>query len=373
MPAVAKRKPAPKAKPTPAGQKSLAKLFKAKSAPPPKEPLWKGPEVDGITFSLLSRFLVCRERFRCLVVNGLQTQECFHAPLEFGSMWHVCEEQHAAQQVGGPAQVKLWEDALREYCVGLARKHPMDREKIDHWYHVAQAIFPLYVDHWAKNPDVIDRTPLLQEQPFDVHYRLPSGRTVRLRGKWDSVDLIGKDQGAGIYLQENKTKSGIDGLKIVRQLGFDLQTMMYLVALGEDSKTRWGVGKPPPILGVRYNVVRRSAHKTTDSMLKKLEEDRDAGRIGEWFARWKVEVGAADIAKFRQQCLDPILETLCDWWELMTVCKGAKGCGAVRHWRHPFGVYNILDEGGSSDLDEYLTTGSEVGLRRTTNLFPELS
>ena len=27
-------------------------------------PAWKGPEVDGITQSLLSKFLVCRERFR---------------------------------------------------------------------------------------------------------------------------------------------------------------------------------------------------------------------------------------------------------------------------------------------------------------------
>ncbi len=37
------------------------------------------------------------------------------------------------------------------------------------------------------------------------------------------------------------------------------------------------------------------------------------------------------------------------------------------------GISNVLDEGGSSDLDEYLLTGSEAGLERTNNLFPELS
>lgn len=34
---------------------------------------------------------------------------------------------------------------------------------------------------------------------------------------------------------------------------------------------------------------------------------------------------------------------------------------------------NVLDEGGHSDLDEYLATGSTVGLRRVTDLFPELA
>jgi hypothetical protein len=42
------------------------------------------------------------------------------------------------------------------------------------------------------------------------------------------------------------------------------------------------------------------------------------------------------------------------------------------HWRHPYGVFDALNEGGSSDLDEYLETGSTVGLERASTLFPEL-
>ncbi len=130
----------------------------------------------------------------------------------------------------------------------------------------------------------------------------------------------------------------------------------------------------PNILGVRYNVVRRSAHKTAESMLKKLTEDRDDGRIGEWFARWKVGISRRDIEVFRKTCLDPILENLVQWWDWVTTdhCDAevlAKNC----HWRHPHGVYNVLDEGGASELDQYLQTGSTAGLQRTTNLFPELS
>ena len=58
--------------------------------------IWDGPEEDGITQSLLSRFLVCRERFRILVVDGLKPVDQFSSRIEYGQMWHLCEENLAA-------------------------------------------------------------------------------------------------------------------------------------------------------------------------------------------------------------------------------------------------------------------------------------
>ena len=55
-------------------------------------PAWKGPVEDGITFSLLSRWVVCRERFRLQAIEGLKEDEGFVAPIEFGSLWHEAEE-----------------------------------------------------------------------------------------------------------------------------------------------------------------------------------------------------------------------------------------------------------------------------------------
>ncbi len=132
-----------------------------------------------------------------------------------------------------------------------------------------------------------------------------------------------------------------------------------------------------PILGVRYNVIRRSAHKSTDSMLKKVNEDIAAGRGGEWFARWKVEVTPADVARFRRETLDPVLEQLCDWWRWIISIKDPFDQNEVNlgrfHWRHPHGVWNPMDNGAESDVDSWLETGSLVGLQRTDNLFPELT
>lgn len=202
------------------------------------EPLWEGPESDGpqggVTQSLLGRFLSCRERFRLKVVEGLQANEGFNPRLEYGNMWHVCEEalaENLPRVMHQGKWMERWECELIGYCKTLCWRYPLDQSKIEHWYSLCKAFFPLYVKHWAEHPDVKERMPLLQEETFKVPYKLPSGRTVYLRGKWDAVDLIGKGKAAGVYIQENKTKSSIDAQKIMRTLKFDLQTMLYMAAL----------------------------------------------------------------------------------------------------------------------------------------------
>lgn len=395
------------------------KLKNSKFKPSGKrtEPLWKGPASDGVTFSLISRFLCCRERFRLLVVEGLKAADSFSHRRDFGSMWHVCEEALAKKRTGCPncGQIKCacrpsekamaaglmnWQFKLEEYCRSLCRQYPTQQNEIDKWFNVCRVQFPIYVDYWAKHQDVVERTTLLQEYPFNVPYTLPSGRVVRLRGKFDSVDLIGKGKAKGIYLQENKTKGDIREDQIKRQLTFDLQVMIYLVALVEGCKTRGRDGDYPfnePILGVRYNVIRRPLsggkgtivqHKPTknnpqgesktDYYARLAQYIKDAPQ--EYFFRWQCQINQADITKFKHECLDPILEQLCDWWQWVTAGLSEYGtlpsvwrANNVNHWRHPFGVYNPLDEGGSTDVDGYLESGSEVGLERTDNLYPELT
>lgn len=368
--------------------KLVQNLKRQQQQPRKRAPLWTGPGGEGpnggVTQGLIGRFLVCRERFRLHAVEGLRPADQFNHRLEFGSMWHVCEEALSAGR--DPSNtVDQWVP-LTNYCRDLCRRYPLQQEQIEHWYQMTRALFPRYVEHWSKHPDVKGRTPLLQEQAFDVPYKLPSGREVRLRGKWDSVDFLpkhkegGRVYPAGIWLQENKTKSSIDAVKIGRQIKFDLQTMLYLVALKEygspDGAVTLEEHVGSPIIGIRYNVIRRSAHKSVESMLKKLDEDEANGRIGEWFARWKVEVTSVDLERFRRETLDPVLEQMCDWWTWVNGKPAEQHSHLFAndriHWRHPFGVYNVLDEGGSSDVDGFLDTGSTVGLIRAETLYPEL-
>lgn len=366
---------------------SLVKKLKTVEHPIP----WAGPSGEGssggVTQSMLGRYLCCKERFRILVIEGLKPHARFSAPLDFGSMWHSCEEALASGME--------YDQKLEECVNGMMAQYPRDVENILHWCSVAQELFPVYADYWSEHPDMQSRIPLLAEQVFDVPYTLPSGRIVRLRGKWDSVDLVTEGVNAGIWNQDNKTKSSIDRPKIMRQLTFDLQMMTYLVALTQDTGVNQleAVKEDTPIKGIRYNVVRRSAHKTASSMMKKVHEDIRDGRANEWFDRLNVVISPADTKRFKQECLDPVLENLCDDFEWWADCKSEAEAGVgwspnilwngerrhlrfshhyPRHFRFPFGVYHSVLEGGFGDVDAYMEDGSEAGLQRVTNLFPEL-
>ncbi len=371
------------------------------------KPLWEGPESDGrnggITFSMLKRFLDCPHRYYVKYVLGLSPTEKFSRVMEYGNLWHVCEEALAADP-GGSLKYNgrpSWAEKLDAYAEKLYHQFPMQREEIAHWVGVCKVQFPVYVDYWAKQGDVLARTPLLQEATFRVPYKLPSGRTVYLRGKFDSVDAIG---GRGIYIAENKTKGEIDEAALVRQLTFDLQVMIYLTALHNlPSQEFWqaareacpGAGRRPPILGVRYNVVRRplsggrgsirprAATKTKpaeslDEFLDRLRGlidgtgGEDAPGPAYYFMRWKVEVPKGTVDRFRQQCLDPLLERLCDWYRWVSTDAQPFAAPHGLHYRHPFGAANSVDEYGATDIDSFMDTGNEVGLRRRSRLFEEL-
>lgn len=390
-------------------------------------PLWQGPCADGplggVTQTMLGRFFSCRERFRLKYILGLEPHDKWNHRLGYGNLWHTCEEAFAAR--------RDWVGELQKYTQSEMNKYPLQREDIAKWYEVCRVQFPEYVSYWESHPDMLNRTPLMQEQVFDVPYTLPSGRVVRLRGKWDSVDLIGMPRcncganlsgaapevhsslcpanrgGAvcgkvtkGIWLQENKTKGDIDKTQVERQLKFDLQTMIYLIALDSvPSEVKWEMryrhnGMDYPIFGVRYNVVRRplsggkgtirptkqkatkrtyTPAETASAFYERLRKDYIAKDPEHYFFRVEAEVSERDIKVFKDTCLDPLLETLCWWYEDVTGKKNYNyGWGPPMNYRTPFGIYNALDESGSTEYDAYLETGSEAGLRRVETLFPEL-
>jgi hypothetical protein len=217
---------------------------------------------------------------------------------------------------------------------------------------------------------------------------------VRLRGKFDAVDRIGEE---AIYLQENKTKGDINEEKMQRQLLFDLQSNFYLIAL----QSKLAIEKiPGTIRGVRYNVIRRplsggrgtiKRHEPTKKNPQGETQEEFYHRLKliietepeYYFMRWKCEFTSDDHDKFRTQFFDPCLESLCDWWDWIkfdfehpfrqgSTAKESSVLPRNTHYRLPYGVYNVITEGGSSDLDQYLEDGNEVGLQRATTLFREL-
>lgn len=358
------------------------------------DPLWAGPcgagPMGGVTQSMLVRFLSCRDRFRLKYLHGLEPHDKWVKTIGYGNLWHAAEEVLAAG-TGDPL------DALFKHAEAQAIKYPLQRNDIWKWYNVARVQFPEYVNYWRGHPDVVNRVPLMQEQVFDVPYRLPSGRVVRLRGKFDSVDLID----GGIYLQENKTKGDIDKEQVERQLRFDLQTMLYLTALTNpvNGISSYATNGHHPVRGVRYNVVRRplsggignikphaakftktktTPAETDEEFYERLRRDYIATDPGHWFFRVRAEITEQDMAIFRDACLNPLLENLCWWYDDVTDQHPVNSQGVYQYepppanYRTPFGVWSALEEGGSTEYDAYYATGSEAGLYRVRTMFSEL-
>lgn len=336
----------------------MVKLYKP-------EPLWKGPREDGITQSLLNHFLACRERFRLKVIEGLAANQGFVAHLVYGDMWHLCQE---ADGDGFP-----WIVSLTEHRDDLCKSHKNHQADIEKWYQVCKIQYPIYKQYWSEYKD--DYKSLSQEEEFKIPYKLPSGRIVKLRGKFD--ELLLKD--GGLYLQENKTKGQINEDWISTQVLFDLQTTFYPIALREYGKYS------QPFKGVKYNVVRRPLSggkgtirkkkgQTPEEFYKELEGviQRD---VDTYFKRWDVQVYPFDLKKFERTFLIPILEQLCDWWE--HIQKNPWNPWKLEdqsiHWRTPYGIYNPTAAGKPTIYDRLLDRDSTVGLTKTDNLFPELS
>lgn len=204
---------------------TIGKLANKAGSQKPKGPLWLGPmdgsDFGGVTQGYINNFLTCRERFRLRVVEGLQPAERFNVPIDFGQMFHLCEEYTE------------YEEPLKNYAQKLCVKFPLQQEEVHKWWQVCKLLYPIYKDYWAKHQTKEKIEPLMREQVFKVPYELPSGRTVYLRGKFDGVDLAGNGKDRGIYLFETKTKSDIDEARITRQMGFDLQVLFYIIALDE--------------------------------------------------------------------------------------------------------------------------------------------
>lgn len=333
-------------------------------------PLWEGPCSDGknggITFSLLSRFLSCRARFYVHTIEGIRTQEQFNHRLEYGSLWHTCEEAYAGK--------RDWELALQLAASVLCQKYPWDQPACEHWYKVCKAQFPVYLAYWEDYAETWESVE--QEKVFHIPYTLPSKRTVFLRGKRDGVDSrMEGGEPVGDYLFEIKTKGDIDEELMKRQLTYDLQTGFYLTALTRDEAR-----KHRPLLGLRYNVVRRPLSGGKGTIKQKQNESSEEfyNRLTEYmleeperyFMRWVVDVSPLDIQKFQYECLTPLLETLCDWYAAVSTTDKPFETGL--HFRHPYGCTNYIDESGWTELDNYLNHRSMNGLRKVKTLFAEL-
>lgn len=283
-------------------KKKKAKVKKKKVAkrkgPPPNPNKWKLE--DGVTQSMLTSFLSCRQKFR-------YQQEGYEIPggssaLRFGSMVHAFTElihkdfmEYGISPIAKDCErygqlYDLWapdyiDEMMKE---GLGKS---DLDEMDTFIAIAEPLIRAYCKNWKK--DWVKSRWHSVESCFNVPFagdQVLYG-PVNLRGMRDAIQLRKRK----LWLFETKTFSR-DAKNISDTLMFDFQNLFYLTA------TELEIGKP--LEGVVYNQIRRPQLKqgesSHDEYIERIADDI-AERTDFYFIRYEVDYPEKVLAAFQAE------------------------------------------------------------------------
>lgn len=169
--------------------------------------LWKGPLIDGITQSMMSKFVQCPYRFYLYAVLGLKDNTPLNPNLIWGDVFHkglellIRTKNHNTAVVGMIEYLKTkYPDAPSTYEVST--KNLLYRFTLD-----------TYTGEWTT------------EQSFSIPIETPTGRKVLIRGKKDAIQTNHPDYGR--ILGEHKCKGYIDPTQTALEIRQDRQVNIY--------------------------------------------------------------------------------------------------------------------------------------------------
>lgn len=356
---------------------------------------------DGVTFSLLSKFVICRHRFWIRTVLGLRENLGFNYRIEYGNFLHAGFEAFAESGMDIEKGVK----GIQAFTADLRTKFPESHDEIGFWNKLAVGQFRTYCLYWKKED--AKKQFIAQEAVFDAPMTLPSGRVVRLRGKIDELfktcsksKTSTKPGKCILTLQENKSKGEIDEVGIEEQLRNDFQNMLYLCVL---NFTECGqeITQGNPVRKALYNLIARPLGSKHSPRQRKTETklqfaDRYLEGMHEFpfkhFKRMTAEFRQQELEEWRDRTLFAILEQLCDWWE--SICGNPFNPWTSKtvffnsdhdpvfgiekpnhlHYCRPYGIYDGMAMGYGGDYSAFIESNgmNRSGLVKLTTAFPEL-
>jgi len=267
------------------------------------------PYRDGVTQSLLSMWLECRQKaLYCLQgytpkgVSASMTQGTVgHGVLQF-----VYEAMSQGKLKGPPNAAYVSKVIDKVEKIWKAENPRASRQALQDLELAglhAMHLLPIYFDYWKD--DFKKLVWLSLEMDFKVPLPVKNGKIVPVRGKMDGVF-----KRSGVWLFETKFKGMINEGNILDTLSLDLQVNLYLWAL----YTLHGI-QPS---GVLYNVVRRPGlsqgkKETFAKFCTRLAKDIN-NRPDWYFYRFEVSTDKDDMRKWTAE-FEPMMEEFLAWWE----------------------------------------------------------
>jgi len=272
------------------------------------------PKTDGVTFSLLSTFLDCREKAR-LHLNGWTSTNASMA-ITFGSIVHKIDEWVRDQIRKGDLKEPPSEDKIKGLIKDVEtlwhkdnpRAGSRELEYLELSLLMAEGVLPSYFKYWYKDYTDLkwERVEGVFKVPFSTEDRQGIKHETFLRGKIDGSFQL---KNGGTWLFETKTKSRIDEEILADILPFEMQANIYLSVL------RRIENKNPS--GLLYNIIRRPSLRQRKNESIKTFADRitkDVKDRPDWyFIRMEMSIDPSEIDRFEMGLEDLVSDFLL-WW-----------------------------------------------------------
>jgi len=187
-------------------------------------------------------------------------------------------------------------------------------EQITWWAKLAEATAEEFIALYEDDPHLPLSCITQSERNCRVEIPLPSGRTCVLN---TYLDGEGELPSGGSILMENKTRSRWDPEVLTRELRWDLQYNIYLVALlnetGSLPSRVWYQHVLRP-LSWGYRGPRQRKDETSEEHLERIIEHMKANP-STYFYRFLTKPLRHEVERFLWACLYPILEHFLDWYD----------------------------------------------------------
>ena len=292
---------------------------------------------DGVTQSLLSMWLTCRQKAR-LYLEGWDSKYHKEALID-GNVGHACLERSynliREGRMTRPPSDRLSKAIVSrveaQWYLENAKPSAEAREMVERACAVMEVLLPAYFDYWRK--DFTDKRWVSLEEKFELPMAVTSMDnevcTIPLRGKKDGTFRTPK----GVWLFETKFKSQVDEEGIVATLGFETQVMIYMLQTYFSGLDPKDPTKAVP-RGCLYNIVRRATlrkrvKETIPDFARRVREDI-AKRPEFYFMRMESPLAPQDLHAFQKE-LQELLGDMWDWWR-----------GLGRHYKNTYACIGKL-------------------------------
>jgi len=294
-------------------------------------------ERDGVTQSLISMWLTCRQKAK-LYLEGWDSKYHKEALID-GNIGHAVLERAynliRENKMTRPPSEKLSRAIVskveEQWYSENAKPGAEAREMVERACAVMEVLLPAYFDFWRK--DFTDKKWESLEEKFELPMTVISSEdmavSIPLRGKKDGTFRTSR----GIWLFETKFKSQVDEDGIVATLGFETQVMLYMLQTYYSNLNPKDPMKAMP-KGCLYNIVRRATLRKrvkegVPEFAKRVKADI-AKRPDFYFIRMESPLVAKDLISFQKE-LQSLLGDMYDWWK-----------GLAPHYKNTFSCIGKL-------------------------------